>query len=76
MALAKEQLKQGIHVAHIIVDGMIDMQVIRTMTQGTIPQARLMDPDAIADAYWFLFNQKRSCLTFEMDMRPSLSEWS
>ena len=76
MSLAKEQLNKGVHVGHVIVDGMIDMQVIRTMMKGTMPQGRLMDPDAIADAYWFLFNQKRSCFTFELDMRPSLSEWS
>ena len=76
MSLAKEQLKEGIHVAHIIVDGMIDMQVIRTMMQGTMQQGRLIDPDAIADVYWFLFNQKRSCFTFELDVRPSLSDWS
>ena len=75
MSLAKEQLPNGVHVAHIVVDGMIDMAVTRTMTEGKVPQGRLMNPDAIADAYWYLFTQPRSCFTFEMDMRPSLSQW-
>jgi NAD(P)-dependent dehydrogenase (short-subunit alcohol dehydrogenase family) len=66
-ALAKEQWPQGIHVAHIVVDG-----VIRELEVGGEEQAAepLMNPAAIAEAYWSLAKQDRSAWSLELDLRP------
>lgn len=70
---AREFGAQGIHVAHVIIDGVI---------RGDYAQARfadlvrskgkdgLIEPDAIADAYWALHRQPRSAWTHELDLRP------
>lgn len=59
-SMARELGPQGIHVAHILIDGQIGQ------TEG---DARLQ-PAAIADAYWHLHRQPRSAWTQEMDLRP------
>ena len=35
----------------------------------------LMDPDSVAEAYWYLHNQKRDAWTFELDVRPFAEKW-
>ena len=71
--LAREFGPQGVHVAHVIVDGMIEGE----MLLSRFPQAKeragadgMLDPDAIADAYFALHAQPRSAWTFELDLRP------
>jgi short-subunit dehydrogenase len=62
--LAREFQPQGIHVAHIIIDGTIG-------TSGSKePQEGVMDPDAIAQMYWQIHIQDRSAWTQELDIRP------
>ena len=75
---AREYGPQGIHVAHVIVDGAIDGDRINTF----LPQLKeergadgLLDPDAIADNYWSLFAQPRSAWTHELDVRPWVESW-
>lgn len=62
-SLAREFGPQGIHVAHIIIDGMIG--------DG---QARL-SPDAIAESYWHLHAQPPTTWTLELDLRPALEKF-
>jgi len=66
-ALARELWPRGIHVAHIVVDG-----VIRELGVGGEGQAAepLMNPAAIAEAYWSLAKQDRSAWSLELDLRP------
>ena len=56
---------QGIHVAHIIVDGPIDAPRYRSM----LPDKALISPDAIAETYWQLHKQDKSAWTQELDLR-------
>jgi hypothetical protein len=42
---------------------------LRNLTQSIAPDV-LLDPDAIADAYWKLHHQHRSAWTLELDLRP------
>ena len=72
-AMAREFGPLGVHVGHVIIDGAIDGEKIRT----NVPQAvtekgedGLLDIDAIAEAYWQLHRQQRSAWTFELDLRP------
>ena len=58
---AKEFGPQGIHVAHVIIDGLIgDPQ----------KSNKFIDPNSIANVYWMLHQQDPSCWTQEMDIRP------
>ena len=67
-ALARELGPQGIHVAHVVIDGIIDTQ--RTRESFGIDGANCLRPDAIAESYLHLIRQDRSAWTFELDLRP------
>lgn len=59
-SMARELGPQGIHVAHVIIDGQI----------GEAERDAKLHPDAIAEAYWQLHQQPRSAWTQELDLRP------
>jgi NAD(P)-dependent dehydrogenase (short-subunit alcohol dehydrogenase family) len=70
---AREYGPRGIHVAHIVIDGGIDGELLRTVAPEHVAQAGesgLLDPDAIADTYWHLHQQPRSAWAHEVDLRP------
>lgn len=72
-SLARELGPQGLHVAHVIIDGMIDTPHWRARAADTVlakgPDG-VLDPDAIAETYWMLHGQARSAWTHELDLRP------
>jgi NAD(P)-dependent dehydrogenase (short-subunit alcohol dehydrogenase family) len=68
-SMARELGPKGIHVAHVIVDGIIDGPRSSGMLAGKGPDAGL-SPDAIADTYAHLVDQQRSSWSFEVDVRP------
>jgi len=72
-SLAKEVGPEGVHVSHVVVDAMVDMPVVRGLVD--MPEDRLLDPAAAAEVYWQLFQQQKRCFTFEVDVRPCLSQW-
>ncbi|GAB4567710.1 MAG: SDR family oxidoreductase [Haliangiales bacterium] len=77
-SMARELGPQGIHVAHIIIDGIIDAPRSRQrMPQMFADKAAddVLDPDAIAQVYWQLAQQPRSAWTFEIDLRPARERW-
>ncbi len=69
LSLAKEFGPQGIHVAHLIVDGVI--RGARAQEQFGMPIARCFTPDTIADTLLFLLRQPASGWSNEMDIRPA-----
>ncbi|KAH8919036.1 NAD-P-binding protein [Atractiella rhizophila] len=76
-SLAREFAPQNIHVAHTIIDGGIVTDVRRERVKGTEAEGALEDaskflnPNSIAESYWYLRNQDRSAWTLELDLRPS-----
>jgi NAD(P)-dependent dehydrogenase (short-subunit alcohol dehydrogenase family) len=67
-SLAREYGPSGIHVAHVVLDGLIDeAQTEQRFGPG---QAERMQPEAIARTYLSLAGQDRSCWTHELDLRP------
>ena len=77
-SMARELGPRNIHVAHVVVDGAIDTAFIR----DTFPdiyarkdQDGILDPEHIADNYWFLHAQPRDAWTFELDLRPWMEKW-
>lgn len=79
-SMAKELGPQGIHIAHVVIDGGIDSEFIRNMwRQRKIKldkEDMLLQPDEIANNYWHLYTQKRNAWTFEMDLRCVLESGS
>jgi NAD(P)-dependent dehydrogenase (short-subunit alcohol dehydrogenase family) len=67
-SLAREYGPLGIHVAHVVLDGLIDAP--QTEQRFGSAQAERMEPEAIARTYLSLAGQDRSCWTHELDLRP------
>ena len=77
-SMARELGPMGIHVGHIIVDGMIDSDAVRAKFPDEVdalPDGGMLNPDHIADAYWAMHAQPKDAWTFEMDIRPSVERW-
>lgn len=77
-SIARELGPKGIHVAHVVVDGAIDTEFIRSQfpeRYALKEQDGILHPDHIADAYWFLHAQPRDAWTFELDLRPWMERW-
>jgi NAD(P)-dependent dehydrogenase (short-subunit alcohol dehydrogenase family) len=66
-SIARELGPQGIHVAHVVVDGGI--RSARRPASADHPDA-MLDPDAIAASYLHLLQQDRSAWTWEIEVRP------
>ncbi len=71
--MAREFGPQGIHVAHVIIDGVIDGEKSRTRFPNFVSQKGkdgLLQLDAIAETYWAIHQQHLSAWTHELDLRP------
>ncbi|KAK4162229.1 hypothetical protein QBC43DRAFT_322062 [Cladorrhinum sp. PSN259] len=74
-SLAREFGPQGVHVAHVIVDGIIDIPRMKGYTANDGKEDGKISPDAIADSYWHLHTQHRSSFTHELDLRPYVEKF-
>jgi NAD(P)-dependent dehydrogenase (short-subunit alcohol dehydrogenase family) len=71
--LAREFGPQGVHVAHIIIDGVIQDEYAATKFPDYVRskgENGVLTVNAIADAYWVLHRQLASAWTHELDLRP------
>jgi len=76
-SMARELGPQNIHVAHSVIDGPIDTAFIRDNfpDRAAAGPDCLLDPDAIAEAYWQIHRQPRTAWSFEFDLRPWSEKW-
>ncbi|WP_419709253.1 SDR family oxidoreductase [Pseudomonas sp. NFX224] len=77
-SMARELGPMNIHVAHIVVDGAIDTDFIRESfpeKYATKDQDGILNPEHIAENYWYLHSQPRDAWTFELDLRPWSERW-
>lgn len=77
-SMARELGPKGIHVAHVIIDGLIDTAFARENFTQRVADAGpdgILNPEHIAQAYWWLHKQPRNAWTFELDLRPSVEQW-
>ncbi|MBV7568398.1 SDR family oxidoreductase [Pseudomonas sp. PDM27] len=77
-SMARELGPMNIHVAHVIVDGAIDTDFIRESfpeKYATKDQDGILNPEHIAENYWYLHSQPRDAWTFELDLRPWSERW-
>ncbi len=71
--MAREFGPEGIHVAHVIIDGVIDGENSRRRFPNFVSQKGkegLLQLDAIAETYWAIHQQHSSAWTHELDLRP------
>jgi NAD(P)-dependent dehydrogenase (short-subunit alcohol dehydrogenase family) len=73
-SMARSLGPQGIHVAYVVVDGIIDSERSRRMMPSR-DEKEFINPKAIADVIYQLSHQDRSCWTFELDVRPFSESW-
>jgi NAD(P)-dependent dehydrogenase (short-subunit alcohol dehydrogenase family) len=77
-SMARELGPMNIHVAHVVVDGAIDTDFIRDNfpeKYATKTEDGILDPEHIAENYWYLHTQPRDAWTFELDLRPWNERW-
>ena len=67
-SFAREFQPAGIHVAHIIMDGIIDTAQSRALHK--MDPLKMMSPDDIAETFWQIAQQPKSVWSHEIDLRP------
>jgi NAD(P)-dependent dehydrogenase (short-subunit alcohol dehydrogenase family) len=82
-SMARELGPKNIHVAHLVIDAMVETHWVRQRIEqaggsaalDALQPHQLMDPAAVAEIYWQLHAQHPSCWTFELDARPYMEKW-
>jgi NAD(P)-dependent dehydrogenase (short-subunit alcohol dehydrogenase family) len=77
-SMARELGPQGVHVAHIVIDGAVDGVFTRENRSDAVDllaREEILDPAEIARNYVWLHHQKRSAWTHELDLRPWKERW-
>lgn len=73
-SMAREFGPQGIHVAHVIIDGQINTPRMRE-AQPDREESTTLSPESIAEAYWQVHAQDPTAWTLELDLRPALESF-
>ncbi len=68
--LTEEYSEHGIHVANVVIDGLIDSPGTRALPIAQQRPEVVMDPVQIAEAYYYLHTQDKSCWTHELQLTP------
>jgi NAD(P)-dependent dehydrogenase (short-subunit alcohol dehydrogenase family) len=68
--LTEEYSEHGVHVANVIIDGLIDSPGTRALPLAQSRPELVMNPVKIAEAYFYLHTQDRSCWTHELQLTP------
>jgi short-subunit dehydrogenase len=77
-SMARELGPMNLHVAHIVVDGSIDTEFIRENFPAKYAlkdQDGILNPEHIAENYWYLHTQPRDAWTHELDLRPWIEKF-
>jgi NAD(P)-dependent dehydrogenase (short-subunit alcohol dehydrogenase family) len=77
-SMARELGPQGVHVAHVVVDGAIDGVFTRSNrddVEALLARDEILKPQDIAESFVWLHRQPRSAWTHELDLRPWRESW-
>lgn len=77
-SLAREYGPKGVHIAHFVIDGIVDAEMTRSRFSDymdSLGDDGVLDPDAVAETYWHLHTQQRSSWTHELELRPFSEKW-
>jgi NAD(P)-dependent dehydrogenase (short-subunit alcohol dehydrogenase family) len=73
-SMARELGPRGVHVAHVLIDAVIDLEWTRRRWADA-PDDFFMKPSAIADEIWHVTHQDRSAWSFNVELRPFGETW-
>ena len=68
--LTEEYSEHGVHVANVVIDGLIDSPGTRALPRAQKNPEVVMNPVKIAEAFYYLHTQDRSCWTHELQLTP------
>ena len=68
--LTEEYSEHGVHVANVVIDGLIDSPGTRALPRARQNPEVVMNPVKIAEAFYYLHTQDRSCWTHELQLTP------
>ena len=68
--LTEEYSEHGVHVANVVIDDLIDSPGTRALPIAQKRPEIVMDPIKIAEAFYYLHTQDRSCWTHELQLTP------
>ena len=68
--LTEEYSEFGVHVANVVIDGLIDSPGTRALPRAQKQPDLVMNPIKIAEAFHYLHTQDRSCWTHELQLTP------
>jgi NAD(P)-dependent dehydrogenase (short-subunit alcohol dehydrogenase family) len=68
--LTEEYSEHGVHVANVIIDGLIDSPGTRALARARQNPEVVMNPIKIAEAFYYLHTQDKSCWTHELQLTP------
>jgi len=68
--LTEEYSEHGVHVANVVIDGLIDSPGTRALPRAQQRPEIVMNPVKIAEAFYYLHTQDKSCWTHELQLTP------
>jgi NAD(P)-dependent dehydrogenase (short-subunit alcohol dehydrogenase family) len=68
--LTEEYSEHGVHVANVVIDGLIDSPGTRALPRAQQHPEVVMNPVKIAEAFYYLHAQDKSCWTHELQLTP------
>lgn len=68
--LTEEYSEYGVHVANVVIDGLIDSPGTRALPMAIKNPQVIINPESIADAFYYLHTQDKSCWTHELQLTP------
>ncbi len=68
--LTEEYSEFGVHVANVIIDGTIDSPGTRATPRAQQNPDLMINPVKIAEAFYYLYTQDKSCWTHELQLTP------
>ncbi len=68
--LTEEYSEYGVHVANVVIDGLIDSPGTRALPRAQQQPNEIMNPVKIAEAFYYLHTQDKSCWTHEIQLTP------
>jgi NAD(P)-dependent dehydrogenase (short-subunit alcohol dehydrogenase family) len=73
-AMARKLWPEGVHVALIVIDGVVDLPETRSLMPGK-PDDAFVDPAGVAEIAFQLCRQERRAWSFEVEARPYAEKW-